>query len=277
MTETTPPTTGAVTRRSLLLAATAAALGPAAHAQAPAASPASAPPAVPIAGSIERLSIDARANGTRYPVRLYAPPGADRSAVLPIVYLVDADWRLDTLARVAEARQMRVRLAGVANESTRNRDDLPAGACNAEGGGDAAFLDFLRTQFQPFVESRVAVDPAQRALWGHSYGGAFVLFALFAEPTAARSYSAYLAADPSIRCLGPIATSWEADFAALNDRLPVRMHFGWANPANAAFADRIQGRGYRDLHLAAQGYPGGHDGMIPAAFADALDVAFGPA
>ena len=46
-----------------------------------------------------------------------------------------------------------------------------------------------------------------------------------------------------------------------------------ANTANAAFAQQVQGRGYTGLALAAKFYAGGHIGMIPAAFTDAIAFA----
>ncbi len=230
-----------------------------------------------VTGSIRTTSIASRRTGSTYPIRLYAPPDADAAERLPIVYLVDAEWRLEALVRAAEAQRLRVRMAGIANEGTRNHDDMPAASCAAGAGGEAAFFAFIRAELVPFVEGEVAVDPARRALWGHSYGGGFVLYALFSETPDARTFSAYLAADPSTRCLGATLDAWEAAYAAAHTRLPVRLHYAYANPFNAGFAERIESRHYRDLRFVATAYPGGHDGMIPAAAADALGFAFGPA
>ena len=56
--------------------------------------------------------------------------------------------------------------------------------------------------------------------------------------------------------------------------LAVRLHISYsANTANTAFAQQVQARGYSGLALAAAFYGGGHIGMIPAAFSDAIAFA----
>ena len=44
------------------------------------------------------------------------------------------------------------------------------------------------------MRARVAVDPARQSLWGHSYGGLFVLHTLLRQPA---TFQRYIAADPS--------------------------------------------------------------------------------
>jgi hypothetical protein len=54
----------------------------------------------------------------------------------------------------------------------------------------------------------------------------------------------------------------------------VRLHISWgANLANLAFSQQVQGRAYGGLSMKAQFYAGGHLGMIPMAFAEALAFA----
>ena len=67
---------------------------------------------------------------------------------------------------------------------------------------------------------------------------------------------------------------WESAYAAANAALPVRLHVSYAaNLGNVGFAQQIQGRHYAGLTMVSQIYGGGHIGMIPAAFADALTFA----
>jgi hypothetical protein len=68
---------------------------------------------------------------------------------------------------------------------------------------------------------------------------------------------------------------WEESYAAANTSLPVRLHISYgAKTDNSAFVQQIQDTHYADLSLHAQFYSGGHIGMIPAAFADAIAFAF---
>jgi hypothetical protein len=228
------------------------------------------------AGSVQTNSLTAQASGVRYPLYIYVPPddGTPRSA-LPIVYLLDGESRFQTTIGIVEASRSRVILVGIGNEANRARDYVPANACTPNGGGEALFLDFIRRELIPFIETSVGGDPARRALLGHSHGGSFVLYALFNEPIASRRFSAYLASDASIGCMEATVYGWDAVYATASTGLPVRLHLSYsANIANLPFAEHLVQRRYGGLVLASAAYGGGHIGMIPAAFADAVAFAF---
>ena len=231
--------------------------------------------ATPMAGTVQSRSLAARSNGTTYPLFVYLPPGgAAVLATLPVVVLLDGDSRFATLVEIVEATQARVIVVGIGNEFLRARDYVPANLCTAGGGGHAAFLDFIRFDLIPFVETAFGGDPLRRVLLGHSHGGSFVLYALFAEADAGRHFRAYLASDASIGCMSDTVYGWESAYAAANAGLAGRLHIAYAgNVANAPFAAQIQGRRHAGLTVAVQAYNGGHIGMIPAAFADALAFA----
>ncbi|WP_244442597.1 alpha/beta hydrolase [Azospirillum lipoferum] len=82
------------------------------------------------------------------------------------------------------------------DQPRRARDYTPpaAGAPSGTGGADA-FLDFIETEVKPEVERRFRVDRSRQTLFGHSYGGLFVLHALFTRCVA---FQRYVAASPSI-------------------------------------------------------------------------------
>ena len=62
-------------------------------------------------------------------------------------------------------------------------------------GGAPPFLHFILHQVRPQIDRLVRTDPHKQTLWGHSYGGLFVLHTLFNEPQA---FTRYVAADPSL-------------------------------------------------------------------------------
>ncbi|WP_348635342.1 alpha/beta hydrolase-fold protein [Herbaspirillum sp. LeCh32-8] len=78
---------------------------------------------------------------------------------------------------------------------------IPAGQTDDEagrgrkGGGADVFLDLIEQAILPRARAMAPLDPARLALWGHSYGGLFVLHTLF---TRARLFSTYIAASPSL-------------------------------------------------------------------------------
>jgi enterochelin esterase-like enzyme len=227
------------------------------------------------AGTVQSSSIAARSNATSYPLSIYLPPAsAGARASLPVVYLLDGEARFQTLVNVVEMARAPVIVVGIGNDALRNRDFVPVNVCTPDGGGEVAYFDFIRLQLVPFIESTFGGDPQRRILLGHSHGGSFVLFALFAEPAGAHSFHAYLAEDASIGCMTQAVATWESGYAAANASLPVRLQVGYAaNLQNGPFVDQLQSRHYTGLVLTSQAYAGGHIGMIPAAFADGIAFA----
>lgn len=233
----------------------------------------------PMEGSTESRVITSRVNGSTYPLSIYLPPASAGSrATLPIVYALDGDWWFTQLVEIAEASKARVIVVGIGNNANRAIDYVPANTCTPTGGGNAAYLTFIRTELIPYVESTVGGDPARRALLGHSHGGSFIYYALFAQAAGSHPFSAYLASDSSIGCMPATADAWEAAYAASSTELAVRLHMSHTsiNNFDIAFAQRIRDRRYGHLVATEQTYPGTHTGIIPAAFADALRFAFTP-
>jgi enterochelin esterase-like enzyme len=225
---------------------------------------------------LQTSSVAARSNATTYPLNIYLPPGiAAIRASVPVIYLLDGDSRFLAVVDVLERTHARAVIVGIGNEALRNRDYVPANICTPSGGGEGAYLDFLRSDLIPFVETTFGGDPQRRILLGHSHGGSFVLYALFNEVPASRLFASYLASDSSIDCMSGTVSGWESAYAAANTALPVRLHVSSA--ANAAgninFVEQVQSHRYSGLTLISQIYGGGHIGMIPAAFTDALTFA----
>ncbi|KAI9372965.1 Alpha/Beta hydrolase protein [Aspergillus egyptiacus] len=94
-------------------------------------------------------------------------------------------------------------------------------------GGANEFLAFITDVLEPFITMKVfpKVSFAKRALFGHSYGGLFVLHALFTRPD---RFDVYLAASPSIWWNDRFILSEAAQFRDNNSQsLPVlRLSFG---------------------------------------------------
>ncbi|OTG86336.1 IroE protein [Acinetobacter sp. ANC 4558] len=61
-------------------------------------------------------------------------------------------------------------------------------------GGSAAFQKIIIQEIAPWVEQNVKLDANNRAIWGHSYGGLFVLDSLLNTDY----FSHYFAASPSL-------------------------------------------------------------------------------
>lgn len=62
-------------------------------------------------------------------------------------------------------------------------------------GGAEQFYTLIETEIKPWVYAQLGNKPTQEAIWGHSYGGLFVLYNLLEHPEA---YQQYFSADPSL-------------------------------------------------------------------------------
>lgn len=160
-----------------------------------------------------QTDVQAAATGHRYRIFVSVPAGPPPPAGHPVLYVLDGNAAFPVasfLARIAAGRrdvtgQVPPLVVGIGypgdadfDFAARRRDYTPgdgkADTSTAEGGA-APFLDFIERDLKPLIAARHPVDPQRQALFGHSFGGLFVLHALFARP---EGFSTYLASSPSI-------------------------------------------------------------------------------
>ncbi len=157
-------------------------------------------------------SFDMEANGVAYRIFTAAPAEAALETGFPVVYMIDGNRMLPIAARLmAQNPALKAVFVGIGyptddpEEIIRLRyfdltpptpDDLiPAHFNVPKTGGRDAFFNFLETQVKPEIGKRFSIDKSRQALFGHSLGGLFTLYALFNHTD---SFQAYSAADPSI-------------------------------------------------------------------------------
>ncbi|BBQ77720.1 hypothetical protein WP3W18E01_16880 [Raoultella ornithinolytica] len=71
---------------------------------------------------------------------------------------------------------------------------VAVGHYTREGGGSATFRRLLEGRIAPTVEKNINIDPNKRGLWGHSFGGLFVLDSWLSSSF----FHFYYAASPSL-------------------------------------------------------------------------------
>lgn len=236
---------------------------------------------VAAAGSFDGHSITSQATGTTYPLSIRQPPAsAGPRSGLTTLYLLDGESWFDTAASVVQAANLPVIVVGIGTAGQRNRDFVPGNGCTTSGGGNDAYLDFLRRELAPAIEADLGGDPARRALFGHSHGGSLVLYALFSEAATRHTFRSYLSCDASIGCLSATADFWERSYAAAYGELPVRLHLSYATQgnfaANEAYAYTLGQRGYAGLEFVNKSFAGTHGGIVPAVLAEAVAFAAAP-
>ncbi len=136
------------------------------------------------------------------------PPGG-----FPVLYLLDGNASFATAMDAAAVQMRRPGGSGLSpgivvgigypreapfDMERRSFDYLASGTSTNPAfkfGGAAQFADFIETELKPMIESTWPVDRTRQALFGHSFGGLFVLWSLFTRPEA---FQAHIAASPSI-------------------------------------------------------------------------------
>lgn len=170
-------------------------------------------PPVTIPGTEVRTIETTIVNSDDYRFYVALPAGyAESSEVYPVLYVLDAS---NQFAMVVQTyRLLRafneippLLLVGIAHEKNfthdRARDFTPTvlsqeeireryGAVMARytpnSGQAPRFLEFFERDIIPFVEDNYRADSSDRGIFGHSYGGLFVAYALFNAPDLFRRY-----------------------------------------------------------------------------------------
>jgi predicted alpha/beta superfamily hydrolase len=150
--------------------------------------------------------------GQTYRIFLSVPVAPPPAEGYPVLYALDGNATFLPLAMMSRTVARRSKVTGVLpavvvgigypsgedfDGPARTKDyTLPAGANLAPGeGGADRFLDFLEQELKPLIQAGHKIDRRRQALFGHSYGGLFVLHALFTRPT---TFQAFIASSPSI-------------------------------------------------------------------------------
>jgi len=154
-------------------------------------------------------------SGQPFRVFLHIPPGEPPPGGWPMITVLDANAVMGMVVDMVRVLSFLPREAGVRSgaivagigyrtegpyDLTRRTFDLtpppgrdiPAeeGRPGARTGGADELLEFIENTVKPLAVRSAPIDPSRHALLGHSFGGLFVLHALFNRPAAFRDYVA---------------------------------------------------------------------------------------
>ena len=206
----------------------------------------------PYLGGTQTFPLASSTTGREYQVSVAVPLGYDESqADYPVLYGVDANGQFGIL--VETARILRIGeqappiiIVGIGypvggyqtNSSPRRLLELSPAVIDSfieksveaqpdqpppEGSGGAPeLLRFITDDVVPFIEERYRTRPGDRALYGHSLGGAFALYALLHGNGA---FSRFIIASPSLWWGDGVAFDQEAAYASSHERLQARVFF----------------------------------------------------
>lgn len=163
--------------------------------------------------------------GMTYELYIDLPPSySDSSKTFPVVYLLDAyeifglqNQTYQQLIFLEEKEIPELILVGISYPNLgdfytdglreymdiRARDFLPTYLSHdeivqkhgkelarwaRESGGGQDFLNFIEKELIPFIETEYRTDTSKRGLFGFSFGGTFVTYAMFSKPGLFKNY-----------------------------------------------------------------------------------------
>ncbi len=159
----------------------------------------------------EQFTLSGPKPGADYLITVLRPDAAAPAAGYTVLYALDGTAVLEELPEDAMAQPGAPVIVAIGYDAERRfasaeraRDYTPP---DPEGravtdprgrpaGGAAAFYDLIVREVMPRAEALVPVDAAQRSLWGHSFGGLFVLRA--AMLPGAALFRRFYSASPSL-------------------------------------------------------------------------------
>lgn len=160
-----------------------------------------------------------------YLIQISVPTGEAPSEGFPVLYVLDGNATFDSAANIATSigsGANRLGLSPVAivaigypkqrtfDVEKRALDYTPQASAEfqkqakyAYGGADQ-FIQCIEKELKPAIQTKIKVNPQQQSLFGHSFGGLFVLHTVMTHP---ETFQRYIAASPSL---------WFDNYALLN-------------------------------------------------------------
>ncbi len=238
------------------------------------------------------LHIKAESNGVTYPIFVCLPGSYYYTKKsYPVIYMLDAYSSFGIMTQmqhllafdkeVPEAIIVGISSQGGSKEFIYNRardytptfipqDSLPSfvKSMTPVSGGASKFLQFIKDQLIPDVETKYRADKNDKTLVGHSFGGLFCFYTLFKEP---ELFNRYIILSPALLWDNSYALKHEKIFSEEHKSLPVKIYtaVGSLEPDYIKsewqkLISAIRSRNYSGLSLKDEVLPGEtHYTMIP--------------
>lgn len=168
-------------------------------------------------GVSQQFILSSKYTPHHYLINLYIPNTPAPKTGYPVIYMLDGNAVFDSARNVAQAIDtgsgkmgldpvvvVAIGYAGdsLFNAQQRALDYTPTAPTekdkanpNYQYGGAEQFLKFIQTELKPQIFNRTRINIEQQTIFGHSFGGLFVLHTLFKQPN---SFQRYVAASPSL-------------------------------------------------------------------------------
>jgi predicted alpha/beta superfamily hydrolase len=267
---------------------------------------------VPAINQQEKHLLNSTSNGKTYPLFVSLPKHYDASDSIryPILLLLDGSFSfpiahatrtlLDMFGEIED-----VIIVGIGDEWERSYEpwmtnrwedytpssdpksdtnpaylqyfDLPAGSLVS--GGGAVFLDVIRTEIIPFIDSHYHTG-GDRGISGHSFGGLFAANCLL---TVSNLFSRFGILSPSFWWNSDEIFDLEKSFSTKNSTLEAKVFMSVGSlegqsmvPKMLAFSDSLHSRNYQGLNLTTHIFEDEtHNSVVAASISRTIRVLYG--
>lgn len=245
-------------------------------------------PEVTIPGSHIRYITSSIVAGQEYELQILLPAAYETSTKkYPVVYVMDSQWDFP-LVKCIYGQQYydgfipEIIVVGVTwggGKVLRTRDYTPpiTGVQSVEIGGADKFLDFMKSELFPFIETNYRAESDNRTLMGCSLGGLFTLYTLF---THTDMFTGYAAASPSLGWDNGVLSKLEETFSKKQLTKPVRVYTTVGDVEGGRtqfekFAETMKSRNNRQVHVQTRVLENtGHSGTKSETYSRGLQFIF---
>jgi len=214
----------------------------------------------------------------------------DTAKSFPVIYLLDGQWDFPLLNAIFGEQYYDgfvpgVIVVGIAwggenpnFDMLRARDLTPTAMAEAPMGGNAPkFLEFIKKEVVPYIDSKYRTKKDDRTLMGSSLGGLFTLYALFQETPL---FNRYVLTSPAIGWDNGIISSYIKNYTPKKTQPPTRLFMAVGGlEGNAAgfqkFAEDLKAKKLEGLEIETRVLEGtGHSGGKAEGYSRGLQFAF---
>ncbi|WP_111309272.1 alpha/beta hydrolase [Confluentibacter sediminis] len=226
-------------------------------------------------------------SGEEYELQIMLPSGYEKSTKkYPVIYVMDSQWDFPLVTAIYGQQfydgfipeAIIVGITWTNKNLKRARDYTPTMlGNNSETGGADKFLDFIKIELFPFIESNYKADNNNRTLMGLSYGGLFTIYALF---THTDMFTGYIAASPGLDWDNGVMYKFEKLFSDKNLPKPVSVYMTVGEVENTKsyfeeFVKKMKSSNYQNVRLHSKVIENtGHSGTKSETFSRGLQYIF---
>jgi hypothetical protein len=231
------------------------------------------------------------ANGQDYQLYIYLPDDNARSSQkYPVLYVLDGQWNFSTTCNLAgglygDGAIPSMIVVGITwpgdhpdYDSLRQREFTPVPTKEIPYGGHAtSFLEAIRRDIIPFIDTAYRTDTTTRTLIGGSLGSLFATYAFFHAPGL---FQRYILASPALDYAQDTLVKEAEKYAAKHQVLDITLFVGageWDRylPVTRRFIRSLRAANYKGLHLLTKEFAGmGHGTGIAEGINQGLQAVF---